>query len=126
MITALPGGGEIIFCRTGANDPQFNLRSEPALIVRSHNSDQLFATVIETHGFYDEATETSEGARGDIEGIEVIGHNSIASVVRLLRKAGPVITVMLSNKDNTDADHEVEFSGKRYDWRGAFAIYESN
>ncbi|UTW10432.1 heparinase II/III domain-containing protein [Marinobacterium rhizophilum] len=119
--TALPAGGDVIFCRIGANDPQFNLRSEPALVIRSRGRDQLFATVLETHGHFDESMEISENARGDIERVEVIGHNQAASVVRLKRRSGQNLVVMLSNSSDVEGPHSVEFNGQLYRWNGAFA-----
>nr|WP_216821208.1 heparinase II/III family protein [Marinobacterium profundum] len=119
--TALPAGGDVIFSRIGANDPQFNLRSEPALIIRTRGQNQLFATVLETHGYFDESMEVSENARGDIERVEIIGHNQAATVVRLERRSGQNLVVMLSNSSDVEGPHSVEFNGQLYSWSGAFA-----
>lgn len=70
-ITAMPSGGEAIIARTGAADPQFNLRQEPVWLLRSRGRNMLFATVFETHGYFDEASETCSGARGQVEKVTV-------------------------------------------------------
>ncbi len=92
--SALPAEGEVIFSRIGANDPQFNLRSTPGLIVRTRSQDQLFATGLETHRHFDESTEVSENARGDIERCDTIGYSAEASVVRRQCRSGQYIVVM--------------------------------
>lgn len=74
-ITAMPAKAEAIIARTGAGDPQFNLRQEPAWLLRCCGRNMLFATVFETHGYFDEANETSSGARGKVCGV-TINHNS--------------------------------------------------
>ncbi len=56
--------GEVFFTRTGANDPSFNLRSEPAFILRTKANSTLFASVLETHGYFNEEFEQSVNARG--------------------------------------------------------------
>ncbi|MCU5773821.1 heparinase II/III family protein [Erwiniaceae bacterium BAC15a-03b] len=71
---ALPEGGEAIIARSGASDPNFNLRSEPAWIWRTHGDNVLFACAIETHGYFDEATETSLDARGKVRQVKVKKH----------------------------------------------------
>ncbi|MGB7800777.1 heparinase II/III domain-containing protein [Buttiauxella sp.] len=75
---AMPNGGELIVAQTGASDPQFNLRVEPAWLWRTHGNDVLFATVIESHGYFDEATEISRNARGHMKRIEVLEHDMAA------------------------------------------------
>ena len=51
---------DVLFGRTGANDPNFNLTSEPLLLLRRRGADHLFASVIEPHGYFSEAQERSE------------------------------------------------------------------
>ncbi|TQV67286.1 alginate lyase family protein [Exilibacterium tricleocarpae] len=125
---AVPRGGEIIMTRTGANDPDFNLRSEPAVIVRTKGANQLFATAYETHGYFDEATESSTDARGSISRVEVIGHDQTASVVRLHTTASNCYTVMISNQPqpDTSAQHTVTFSGKTYTWQNMFSVEKTH
>ena len=74
-VSAMPTGGETIIARTGASDPNFNLRQEPAWLLRSRGRCMLFATVFETHGYFDEASETSVNARGKVSRVKVL-HSS--------------------------------------------------
>ncbi|CDT88622.1 Conserved hypothetical protein [Vibrio coralliirubri] len=114
---------EVIFTRTGANDPSFNLRSEPAFILRSKGETTLFASVVETHGYFNEEFEQSVNARGVVKDIKVVAHTNIGSVVEITTEKSNV-TVMISNQlgatDNTE--HKVELNGKVYSWTGFYSV----
>ncbi|MEC5399694.1 heparinase II/III domain-containing protein [Uliginosibacterium sp. H1] len=68
---ATSGPSEFIFTRIGANDPKFNLRAEPGLMLRQAGRDVVFASVLETHGDFDESREFSQGARGRLLALEI-------------------------------------------------------
>ncbi|PMG26283.1 heparinase II/III domain-containing protein [Vibrio splendidus] len=114
---------EVIFTRTGANDPSFNLRSESAFILRSKGETTLFASVVETHGYFNEEFEQSVNARGVVKDIKVVAHTNIGSVVEIITEKSNV-TVMISNQlgatDNTE--HKVELNGKVYSWKDFYSV----
>jgi hypothetical protein len=123
LVTSANEGSEVIFARTGANDPDFNLKSEPALILRQSGQNHVFASVLETHGYFNESIEASVGARGLVESVSVVGHNSIGTVVRIQTTSGNTYHYGISNQaeDVQQATHTVEFAGETYSWEGAFA-----
>lgn len=123
LVTSAVEGSEVIFARTGANDPDFNLKSEPALILRQSGQDHVFASVLETHGYFNESIEASVGARGLVKTVSVVGHNSIGTVVRIETTSGNTYHYGISNQaeDAQKALHAVEFSGNTYTWTGSFA-----
>lgn len=94
----LPGGGEFIVAQTGASDPQFNLRVEPAWLWRTQGTDVLFATAIESHGYFDEASETSRDARPQVSRVEVLEHNAEQSKVAVYFVQGETIIVTVDNR----------------------------
>ncbi|MGF1765532.1 heparinase II/III domain-containing protein [Aliivibrio kagoshimensis] len=114
---------EIIFTRTGANDPSFNLRSEPAFILRSKGGTTLFASALETHGYFNEELEQSVSARGVVKNINVVAHTSVGSVIEITTEKSNV-TVMISNQRGaTDStEHSVELNGKLYCWTGFYSV----
>ncbi|MUJ27719.1 chondroitin lyase [Aliivibrio fischeri] len=118
---------EVIFTRTGANDPSFNLRSEPAFILRSKGPSTLFASVLETHGYFNEEFEQSVNARGVVKNIQVIGHTVVGSVVEIQTEHSNV-TVMVSNQFGATEStaHTVELNGKSYSWRGFYSLETSS
>ncbi|MFM2600800.1 heparinase II/III family protein [Vibrio fortis] len=123
LVTSANEGSEVIFARTGANDPDFNLKSEPALILRQSGQNHVFASVLETHGYFNESIEASVDARGLVESVSVVGHNSVGTVVRIQTTSGNTYHYGISNQaeDVQQATHTVEFAGETYSWEGAFA-----
>ncbi|WP_438451737.1 heparinase II/III domain-containing protein [Vibrio alginolyticus] len=117
------GENEVIFTRTGANDPSFNLRSEPAFILRSKGESTLFASVLETHGYFNEEFEQSVNARGQVRDIRVVGYNAVGSIVEITTEKS-LVTVMISNVLGADdqTPHQVELNGKTYSWNGFYSL----
>ncbi|MGD1464354.1 heparinase II/III domain-containing protein [Vibrio harveyi] len=123
LITSATNGGKVFFTRTGANDPDFNLKSEPALILRQSGQNHVFASVLETHGYFNESIEASVGARGLVESVTVVGNNEVGTVIRLQTTTGNAYLFAICNldEDKQNAAHRVEFDGVAYTWEGAFA-----
>ncbi|MDG3086331.1 heparinase II/III family protein [Vibrio hannami] len=121
--TSSNANDEVIFTRSGANDPSFNLRSETGFILRTKGEDTLLASVLETHGYFNEEFEQSVSARGAVKEIAVIAHNNDGSVIEIKTHASKVI-VMVSNQQDVDdnTEHKVEKNGVTYTWNGQFAI----
>ena len=114
----------VYFTRTGANDPSFNLRSETSLILRRKNAkNSLFANVIETHGYFNEAIEASLDARGKIHTINIIGFNEQATIVDIIGE-GIALTVMINNDRHVKADSKttIEFNNQTYSFQGFVAV----
>ena len=113
----------VIFARTGAEDPNFNLIVEPMMIVRRSGGTELFASVIEPHGYFSEAQERSEQARSIINNVRVIGHSNDASVIEVSGANNIKWTVMVWNGTPSDtAQRSVAFNGNTYRWTGNFAV----
>ncbi|MDP2590270.1 heparinase II/III family protein [Vibrio splendidus] len=123
LVTSANAGSEVTFARTGANDPDFNLKSEPAFILRQSGQNHVFASVLETHGYFNESIEASVGARGLVKSVSVVGHNSVGTVVRIQTTSGNTYHYGISNQaeDTQQATHTVEFAGETYSWQGSFA-----
>ena len=123
LISAASPNSEIFFGRTGANDPNFNLISEPMFIIRRQAKDHLFATVIEPHGYFNEAREQSDNARGNLLEVKVIGHNNTGSVIEVVGKNDLHWRIMVNNGKASETEkHSVVFEGKEYSWVGNFKV----
>jgi hypothetical protein len=108
-------GTELILGRTGANDPSFNLISEPLFVLRRRAADHLFATVIEPHGYFNEAEERSLQARPRIRAVKVLESSAIGSAVEVKGEGGLTWTVLVSNGPaSTTARHRLG----AYEWTG--------
>ncbi|WP_024911852.1 heparinase II/III domain-containing protein [Chania multitudinisentens] len=117
-------GGEVLFTYTGGDDPQFNLRNEPGLILRQHAAgDHLFASVFESHGYFDEASEQCYDACGKVQQLRVVGHNLEGSVLEMTLEQQRW-QLMISNQPNLTAvtENQLEFNGNSFRWQGFIAI----
>lgn len=123
LVTSAAPGTEVLLGRIGANDPSFNLRSEPMVVVRRRARDHLFASVIQPHGYFNEARELSRNARPSVEQVRVVGHNNQASVVEVTGQNGLRWLVMVNNEPASDAARRsVSFGGQKYEWTGNYAV----
>ena len=109
---------EILMGRTGANDPHFNLTSEPLLLLRRRAASHLFATVIEPHGYFSGADESSVQARSRIAAVRVLGSDAAASVVEVESVDGRRWHVFVNNGPPSEGPHTATFGGHTYTWMG--------
>ena len=114
---------QVLLGRTGANDPDFNLRSDPVLVIRRQAADHLFASVIEPHGYFNEARERSEQARPRITEVKVVGHSDAASVIEVSGKGGLHWRIMISNgPSDEEMLHHVTFDHQSFQWTGNYHV----
>jgi hypothetical protein len=123
IITAPGGAAETLFGRTGAGDPNFNLVPEPLLIVRRRASDQLFASVIEPHGYFSEAEERSQQARGAIDRVRVLASTAEGSVIEVSGASGLRWIAMVANGPaSPTAPHRITAGGQTWAWTGNYKV----
>jgi hypothetical protein len=123
ITTAASPGDEVIFGRTGANDKNFNLIVEPMMILRRRAANNLFASVIEPHGYFNEAQERSEQARGVITDVRVVTSTAEASIIEVVGNNNLRWTVMVWNGAPSDsARRSVTVGARTYQWTGNFAV----
>ena len=120
ITTAGAPGTQVLLGRTGANDPNFNLIVEPMMIVRRHATAQLFASVIEPHGFFSEREERSLNARPRITNVRVIADTKEGSVVEVSGAGDLHWTIMAAT--TTSPTHSITAGNKTYNWSGNFAV----
>ena len=123
ITTATGGPSEIFLGRTGANDPNFNLISEPMLIVRARGSNKLFASVIEPHGYFSEKEERSERARGFVQNVRIVADSPEGSVVEVTGSPSLKWTVMVANGPaSATAHHRITAGAATYEWAGNYRV----
>ncbi len=116
-------GATIFHLRTGANDPNMNLRSEPAVIIRQEGqASHTFASTLEMHGIYDLNIEKTEGCSPEVTKIETIHESDYYTAVRLTNIAGEQMVVIVNNVKLEQPEHKVEIEGKSYSWSGNYYI----
>jgi hypothetical protein len=112
------GEATILFTRTGANDPNFNLRREPAYIIRKKGTDQSFINVIEIHGDFNPVTEYSSDAYPAVQSIRLLQNNEEFTVASIT-VAGKELLIAQCNKDQS-AQHQHNF--KNINWTGPYTV----
>lgn len=123
--TLPPAGAQVIFAESGANDPRFNLRREPVLILRVDNqTDTSFVSLLEPHGAYDAVAETTVASRSRIRNLRHVRGDG-ADLVAFEIEGGR--RVILAIADDTDAGsrHRVVFDGRTLEWTGHFGRFDS-
>jgi len=114
---------QLLLARTGAGDPNFNLISEPMLLLRRRATNELFASVIEPHGYFSELQERSEQARPRIRDVRVVATNAQGTVVEITGDSGIQWTVLITNESaSPTANRRVTAGGRSWEWTGNVAV----
>ena len=92
-------GAKAYLVRSGANDPDNNLRNEPAVIFRQENkAEHVFASVVMPHGLFDPNLELTKGAMPLVEHISVTETTNDSIAVELSFRNGRTTTLTLRVK----------------------------
>ena len=114
---------EVIFARSGAQDPNFNLRHDPVLIHRRSADNTLYASVIESHGRYNPVSEIPLSPFSGIKSIETLYDDEAYSVIRVAHNSGDLWTIAISYKDNSaDSAHSLMVDNIPMEWKGTVHI----
>lgn len=117
----------LIFGRSGANDPKFNLRRDPCFIIRKkEQKDAVFVSIIEPHGNYSTVTETPNHPYGEMASANVLYNDENYTAVSWATKKGKSWILIISNNDNDENTiHRLSIDNKDYDWKGGFYLIEN-
>lgn len=108
--------------RTGANDPDFNLRSQQGILLRVPSAEQArFISVIEPHGLYDPAQEVTVASESGIETVRTFDGDT-ATLIQIVFSTGQQLSVGLSHDLHSGA-HTISADGHLYEWTGAYNIF---
>lgn len=113
----------ILFTRLGANDPDFNLRRDPSIIIRKKGKDVSFLNVIEMHGKYDPVNEVSSGASSVVQKIKLIQDNEHFVVSEIILQSGKLLVLTCKLDFSEVNKHLVQVLNTNITWTGPFAIY---
>jgi oligo-alginate lyase len=112
---------QALLVESGANDPEFNLRREPALLQRVEGQkDVTFFSVLEPHGEYNGTAEYVHGADSRIKDI-VRARRSDAEVIELRLASGARIALGVADDSSAKGEHSVTVDGHAYRWSGSHA-----
>lgn len=118
-------GAQVILAESGANDPRFNLRREPVVIQRLQGAgDAAFLSLIEPHGRYDAATETTTNSRSAVTGLSMVEADGVR-VASIALADGKHILVAIAADTSADKAHSVTVNGRKLEWRGPVGRFDS-
>lgn len=119
--TALQKDDEILFCRIGANDPAYNLRRDPTIILRKPNTQNgVFITAIETHGAYSPVTEIAKNTTSAIAEIKIIpteNPNYIAWTVKTHTGYNHIFIFCITD-NSKETEHSLRLHDQSMRWKG--------
>jgi hypothetical protein len=110
---------------SGANDPEFNLRREPLLMLRAQREGEAhFASLLEAHGSHDGAAEQTLDSRSLVAGLthDRVGASGTMDVLRLTLKSGQRYAIAVSHNPDPDQEHSAMLDGETVTWTGFAAI----
>lgn len=119
---------QFMMTRTGAGDPNFNLRNEPCFMIRQKDAiNHTFVSIIEPHGLYDLSREITSNYQSAIANTELIKENEDYSAVKIKNINGKEYLFIKVNRGfNTKKVHSLVLQGKEFSFtgNGFFAEYK--
>ena len=112
-------GTAFILMRSGANDPNFNLRREPGMLVRKRGNNGLFVNVIEKHGAFNSVAETASGSKPATTAIQVLHDDADFTAVRIsFNKKASWLLIVANEATAREQEHSLQLGGKTISWTG--------
>jgi len=113
---------DIVLGESGANDPNFNLRREPLIVLRAQREGGAsFASLLEAHGKYDGAAEQTVASRSRIADLS---HDQVdgKDIIRLTLKSGQRFAIAVSHNPDPEGAHSVSLGDETIAWTGFAAV----
>lgn len=110
---------QLFFTRSGANDPNFNLRREPAYIVRRKGSDATFFNVVEIHGRFDPVAEVSSVAYPSVGAMELLVDNERMTIAAIMVGKKKLVIAQSNGDTATGTKH----GWQEIEWTGPYAVW---
>jgi hypothetical protein len=117
---------QFFFTRTGASDPNFNLRREPSYIARTRAKNMFSINVLELHGNFNPISEITTNSYATVSSVLPVVDTEAYSGAEITI-AGKQLLVFQSNKIfDSKTPHQLAIGGVTYSWVGPFAVYFDN
>ncbi|WP_300379075.1 heparinase II/III family protein [Henriciella sp.] len=106
-----------VLTRLGANDPNNNLRSEQALILRSEAETATYFSAYQAHGVYDNSRELTVYDGGTVENLSRTTIDGV-DIFELSEANGKAIRLLFAQTLAPSMDHSIELDGETINWTG--------
>lgn len=115
---------EVLFTELGANDPNFNLRREQALILRIPQAKaRTFVSVLEPHGEYNGSEEYTVQSRSSITTLERVSADG-ADLIYIAASSGNERWLGLSHDPRPGKRHSVTIGDRTFEWDGFYGLFD--
>ena len=116
---------EIIFTQLGANDPNFNLRKESAVIQRVKNADNhTFVSLLEVHGEYNPQQEYTIDSYSQISDLKHYT-NAVADFIQFKTAKGKTLGLAIAYNSDNNKNHKITIQKISKRWKGFYHLFEN-
>lgn len=116
------GKADVFFTRSGANDPNFNLRHEPAMIIRRKARDQSFLSVVEIHGNFDPKAEFSSGSYSSVKEMKWLINTGEMAVAEIMINGKKLLIAQHNTNCQPGVAHQFNNNGVTISWTGPCTV----
>ena len=121
--SAVTDSAKILFTRTGAGDPNFNLRREPSYLLRTRSANQTYVNVIELHGHYNTVSEVANNTYSAVTAIKIVRDDAEYTAAVITISGKPLLIVQSNQNNNPERKHSINHEGKMLEWVGPYAVF---
>jgi oligo-alginate lyase len=116
----------MFFTRTGANDPDFNLRRDPSCIIRVKGANKTFVNTIEIHGDYSPTAEVASSAYSAVSQMELLRDDADYTVCTITIDGKKLLILQANRQAIASAAHRFLQDGLDIRWNGPYAVQYDN
>jgi hypothetical protein len=116
----------IYLTRIGANDPNFNLRSETSIVFRKTKQSPVFLSVLEMNGFYDTRNEFSYDSYSNVKEIKILQQDEKTTVFKIVLKNTNLLFALSNKNLDQKEKHDVMVSNEHIKWEGPYYFKKMN
>ena len=118
------GDEQFLFTQLGANDPNFNLRNEKAVIRRvAGKKRHQFVSVLEPHGEYNPSKEYTLGAISRISDVSLSEQEALILVTLDFGEVKYLVAVNTATSADSDTEQSFNYQNLSYSLKGRLATY---
>lgn len=114
---------KVFFTRSGAGDPDFNLRREPSYIIRRNGSTETFINVVEIHGQFDPVAEFTTNSYPAVSTINVVQNDENFLVAEIIMGKDKVLIAEAKKELGKQKQHKVTMGHQTISWAGPAAAW---
>ena len=117
---------KVYFTRLGANDTNFNIRRDPAYVLRNYGTNKTFVNVIEPHGKFNPVSEISTDSYSDVKSIKLEESNNEYTVVNITVHNKQLMIIQCNNNYSKTEEHTYKYNDKTINFKGPYTVLLNN